>query len=345
MKIFFLLIGLLAMVYAAKRIPISPRTDNMDAIQLQKRADYLKKLDESITSEVDNVNKFKALIKHTVVNALEIRNLDVSLAVETPSGVYADPPNFSVNNDDTSTYLSVVYAVEDLIEKFGCKEMPENPTYVGKVCKFKLDYIASELDVVLSTIDFSISVKLPKSASSTATIKAVKLYRNLCDCDILTGYPLLVDIYSDPACTTPLLGTTLKYGDTICMKVTTINPIASTYNFKSTSVLMTNKNSLGSPVTTELMPVSSVTCKKGECQVVLDVLAVGDISYTNTIVLSGARRMLDGNGRVLSDISDGKGLQGTSLTYTITGGPVTNSGSMIKFSIGVLLALFALFFI
>ena len=289
----------------------------MDAIKLQNRAKYISSLKQEVVSNFDNVDKFTTWVKQAAPDDDKLYSLKAILYAVKSDGTRVDPPNFERMNATGYIYLGTVYSTNDLKESYGCKELPENPTYTGKMCEFSMDYIATESNQVLSTVDYSVSIKIPKLGSSTVSITATKIYKDLCDCEILSAYPLIVQAYTDSACTVPLTGNSLVYASTLCLKLTSTNSLASSYNFVPTSLIMTYSTTSGSPISVEIIPVASIVKSKGMAMLTFDVLTTGNrVHFTSTLILQSAKRMLH-SGRNLEDIAEGMGLQGTSAEFSI----------------------------
>lgn len=289
----------------------------MDALKLQARANYIKSLKQDILATTDNVANFTTTVKQIAANTSEVYSLSTVLYGVKADNTRVNPPNFKMTSDGTYAYLATSYNTSQLTNAYGCQDLPTNPTYIGKLCEFSLDYVGTESQQVLATVEFSLAIKIPKSASSTYSVNAAKIYKNLCDCSIVTAYPLVVEAFSDTGCSKPFTGTSITYGSTICLKLTSTNTLANSYTFSPSSVLMTYRTTGGSPISVEMIPVTSISKGKGYAFVSLDVLTTGNqVLFTTTLVLEGGRRMLE-EGRLLQAVAEGNGLQGNTTEYTV----------------------------
>jgi len=305
--------------------------------ELKARVDYLKNKKSVVGSTVDNVSKFTVTITQAPVDTSTVQQLEVQLYAKNTAGLSVNPPGFTSEIIGGNQVLTIPYNSNQLTDFYGCRELPFNPTYIGKICDFTLDYVASELGVVLATDIFSVTVKIPKQGSSTMTVNAKKIFNDLCDCEVLGAYPLMVQVFIDSDCTKPLVGSEVTLGQKICMKLTTTNNLASTYDFETRSVLMTYYDAAGAPKTQEMITLSEIVDGKGTSKINIEVLSTGDsIMFTNTVLLKNSRRMLGGN-RVLIDDFAGKGLQGNSQSLLIKKTFATSSASSIGISLTMIL--------
>ena len=212
-------------------------------------------------------------------------------------------------------------------EMYGWRTFAETSTYTGKVCEFILAYTAPESGIILYSFDFSVSVKLTKGVGQLLTaINGAKLYKDLCDCQIVIDYPITVDLYSDSDCTVPLTGNQIYYGSPLCMKLTSSSDIASSYLFQPTSVIMKYMSDDGENITAEIISLADIKAGVGYCNIVVDVLVTGDsLVFINTVVLQPN----NGAGRLLQDGSTG--LQASTRGLTVI--KPTNSGAIARASL------------
>lgn len=274
----------------------SPSTP-MDAIRLQARADYIECLTQEIVYGYDEIRTVHAGVEQEVPPAT-LSALYAELRAVRKDGTLVDPPNFSMvqTRGEDDIVLQTSYDITQLTDVYGCREIPETPAYTGRMCEFTMDYTATELGVVLATVDFTLTVKQFKMGVGTYVVSAVKIYKKLCDCEIIEKYTLHIEAYKDAECTIPLNGESLVYGAPLCLKVTSPDSLASRYKFTPTSVLMRYPDAEGETISVEMIPVATVASGDGWAEIVLDATTVGEhISFLVTVVL--------GEGTLIEDVA------------------------------------------
>ncbi len=160
---------------AAKKLTLAQKAE-MDAQKLLARVKYIVSLNQAVFTNLDDNSKFTVAIRQPVPDLTKVFSIDVALHCKNSEGRLVDPPNFSMHSDRYFTYFTVRYEVDQLNDKYGCREIEEGTDYVGKICYFSLDYIGSEADMVLSTVDFSATVKLPKERRDTIKDIEIRMY-------------------------------------------------------------------------------------------------------------------------------------------------------------------------
>lgn len=258
----------------------------MDPFRLQARADYIECLTQKIIYGYDQLRTVSIGVEQEAPSA-NVSALYAEMFALKKDGTKIDPPNFSlIASRGSDIVLDSCYDLDQLVERYGCYDLPETSTHYGKKCDFTMNYAATELGVTLATLDFTLTVRQYKLAVGVYTISATKIYKKLCDCEIINKYAIEVDAYIDTDCEIPLEGNTLTYGSLICLKVTSPDALASRYQFVPTSVLMNYTNAMGDLLSVEMIPLATVESGIGYAEIAMDVLITGDhVSYFVTIVL------------------------------------------------------------
>lgn len=311
---------------SASRIDLAAVEDPLSGEGHQLRADYIEALQQEIECFEADVGVFGiSVIQAAPPEAL--RSVHVVLQASREDGSKVSPPSFvQEDGENGNIKLTAYYELEELTDAFGCIDIPESDDYFGKICYFSMDYVGTDSMLVLSTIEYSLAVRIPKHQNVEYVIAASKIYKELCDCVIDNDYELQVEAYTDADCEIPLNGETLIYGALICLKVTTDDPLASRFIFNPTSVLMVYKDINGGDRTVEMIPLAQTRNGAGFSEIVMDVLTVGDyISYTITVVLEGGMRaLIDVDLKepkslkpAKNELKEGEGLQGRSTQYKV----------------------------
>ena len=320
-----ILLLLIASYANAELVLVLASQTEINAMNLLSRAQYIKNLKNEVITSIDNIEKYTISIKESIPNE-NVNSINVALYSVLENSTRVDPPNFQITIDSSSIYFGTSFSNDDLSEKYGCIEVPSNDKYVGKICQFNMDYIASESDIVLATVSFSMSIKIPKIQDEDYSIIGNKVYKNLCDCSIDTTYVLTVDIYTDKDCTQPLKGSSLEYGSTICLKLSSQSLLANFYYFTPTSVMMNYNTITGNILSTEMIPVTTIVSGKGTATAALDVLTTGtQISFVATVILNSNGRRLEE--RELEELENGNGIQGRTSTYTVVAPKVVSQNN------------------
>ena len=304
----------LVSVLCVKRVTIAPSA-TMDAVSLQDRVNYVKGANHMYFCAFDEIAKtYTSTVRQNAPDLTKIKSLDAVWYGKNKAGIQVDPPTLTTSTTGGYLYLTATYTSDQLVEAYGCLDMPVNPNYVGKTCTFTVDYLATDQGQVVLTTDFGVSIKIPKTGTASATTNAVKLYKKGCDCEIISTLPLTVEIFTDDACTVKFAGSSFKYGDRVCLKMSTSSSLASTYYFEVASIIMAYPAN-GVQTTQEMKPVARIVCGtqaacvKGMASASFDMLVVGDpVTFTVTVIL----RDSSGQRRLLQEVSPGKGLEGTS---------------------------------
>jgi hypothetical protein len=213
------------------------------------------------------------------------------------------------------TFLYTEYNLDQLNQNHGCVDSTEDD-YVVKTCSFVLEYKAIESGFTLLEVGYTVCIKLPSSGVGTVITNAQRIYKHLCDCEILPEYPLTVDVYHEDCLTA--WTSAIPYGSNICLHMHTSHNLAKTYKLHMTSILMAYDDAVGQTITTEL---ANVVYNKEDAlgytkvKLPMTVSAAG-LTLQGTVILQqpGRRLMLSGGGRVLTGgkISEGNGLTGYS---------------------------------
>lgn len=315
--ILFLCLG----VSSALRVDLAELQDPLDTIGHQIRADYVESLQHTTECEFDEVDTIKVSVIHAKPPE-NLRSLHTVVYAVRDDGARLNPPMFyKEETGNGHIKLTIEYKMNQLLEAYGCTNLPANDDYMGKMCSFSLSYVATDSMLELMEVEYALAVRIPKHSNVEYVISAEKIYKKLCDCVINNDYTLEVEAYIDADCEVPLNGATLIYGSLVCLKVTTTDSLASRFTFNPTSVLMVYKDSMGGDRTVEMRPVATVTSGRGFAEIAMDVLSVGDyISYTITVVLEGGlRALVDVDLRRLEALKEGEGIQGESAWFTVEG--------------------------
>lgn len=287
----------------------------MTAQGLKARVDYLKTKNSVVDSTVDSASKFTIKIIQKPVDTSTVHQLEVRLSAKNSAGASVDPPGFYSEILNGNEILTIPYTSNQITDFYGCWELPYHPNYVGKMCDFTLNYVASELGVVLATDFFSVAIKIPRQGSSIMTVNAKRIYRNLRELQESNEYPLIIEVFTDPDCTVKLVGNEVTYGDRICMKLTTTDNLASTYDFETRSIVLYYFRSHDEVEIMEMIKTSDIKDGKGISKINTDVLSVGDSSFNIAVVLK--KKDIAGGNKLVDDIMIGKVLRGDSPTLTV----------------------------
>eukprot|EP00826_Nyctotherus_ovalis_P049182 TRINITY_DN589_c0_g1_i14.p1 TRINITY_DN589_c0_g1~~TRINITY_DN589_c0_g1_i14.p1 ORF type:complete len:392 (-),score=82.04 TRINITY_DN589_c0_g1_i14:10-1185(-) len=326
--ILFLCLG----VSSALRVDLAEIQDPLEAIGHQIRADYIESLEHITLCEFDDLDTIKLSVVHATPSA-NLRSLHTVLYAVRDDGARMDPPMFyKEETGNGHIKLTVEYKMNQLLDAYGCVDLPANNDYMGKMCSFSLSYVASDSMLELVEVEYALAVRIPKHSNVEYIISAEKIYKKLCDCVINNEYTLEVEAYVDADCEVPLNGATA-------------DSLASRFTFNPTSVLMVYKDSLGGDRTVEMRPIATVTSGRGFAEIIMDVLSVGDyISYIITVVLEGGlRALVDVDLRKLEGLKEGEGIQGESPWFTIEG--FENASNKTSAGSSLVESVFALFMI
>ena len=332
---------------SATRVDLAETLENMDALALQIRKDYVAGLDQQIECFEEDVGRYGISLIQAEPPA-NLNSLHLNVQTKREDGSRANPPEVFLEPGETGLIkITSYFDLEELTDAYGCVEIPDNEDYFGRICYFIVDYFATDSGLTLATVEYSLAVRIPKHNDVEYIIKATKIYKELCDCEILNEYTLQVEAYIDAECEVPLEGDTLVYGSLLCLKVFTTDALAQGFLFNPTSVLMVYKDIDGNDRTVEMIPVAETLNGRGMSEIVMDVLAVGDfISYTITVRLEGGlRALVDVNLRRLSEIKENSGIQGGSKWFKIVKEGSSDDSKSTSSASSLIQSVFALFII
>lgn len=244
--------------------------------------------------------------------------IDVEFSCIDPSGASITPPNFKSELRETNSklYFSASFT-PDQLDACGCQEMPAESAYVGRQCRFRLDYYSTDQNIIVRTTEYRLAVTIRKETSSFVSTDAAKIYKSECDdCIITSTVPTNFDLFSDEACTKQIpAGGKFIYGGTICAKLSTTHFIGSRYFLKPTYLHMMYKDSTGSNRDLDIMPGAKIcggtACPKAMNTASFKMVVVGtNLAIWETVRFQSSLRLLQSN-------LDGYGTKAQSAEYEV----------------------------
>eukprot|EP00826_Nyctotherus_ovalis_P007802 TRINITY_DN11997_c0_g1_i1.p2 TRINITY_DN11997_c0_g1~~TRINITY_DN11997_c0_g1_i1.p2 ORF type:complete len:190 (+),score=41.29 TRINITY_DN11997_c0_g1_i1:135-704(+) len=162
MKVFPLLFFARLVISSDFTVAVGGRKDDMSGTDLRDRAKFVQEFSRApqLESKVtDNNEAFVVKIKGPRAD-VAVKSLDLSVAGRNSLRNAVRPPSFERIDEGVFTIFVVKYRVDQLTEKYGCRDTKRNE----KQCKLELHFIATELEMDVAELDVDIDVKLSEDS-------------------------------------------------------------------------------------------------------------------------------------------------------------------------------------
>ena len=180
--------------------------------------------------------------------------------------------------------------------------------YETILCKLRLDYLNPNTKELYKTIDYTIGIKVPLFGQGDYTLGIDPILEYGCNCSIITTIEMDTAMYKGVDCKNEVLpGSSLTYGDTLCLKMTSSDPLVANSRFITTALELTYRNNQGRLTKVDVKSISTVgcgnPCKSAIAYAYVDLLFVGEIVYTQVVVFDKVRRLMGSNDYIDDDFN------------------------------------------
>lgn len=235
-------------------------------------------------------NKFVACVSQLkpTSDAPNFRAVSTFLVDDKPVGT----PSLELKKNNTHFTFETSLTLDNLEDSSLCKKI-DSSSAASYFCTLRLTYFSYKEGSPLDSnkeylkLTYGLVVNKQKTIGADYTLGAGPIYENGCDCSITTDIKLSGTILKED-CVTPLTtGVSLTYGDKICLKVTSNDPLAENYIFETASLAISFIDSNAKQQTVDIKSMSELTCGN-PCQTRLalarvDLIAVGKIRFSQVI--------------------------------------------------------------
>jgi hypothetical protein len=171
MHLIILCLLLVSLAWGEKRVTLGQRAD-MDVMKLYERLQYIRNANQTYHWRTDSHGNYVFSVRHKLVDPSKVFCLEAVLYGLNAANARVDPPDLLLRNVDGFTELQFSLRGDQFDDAHGCQELNNVNGLVGKVCRYAIDYFATDLNAVVMTLGFSLRVLIPQSGShSTGPIE------------------------------------------------------------------------------------------------------------------------------------------------------------------------------
>lgn len=195
-------------------------------------------------------------------------------------------------------FLNIRLSSDDIKTNRGCTYISDDAQYYSRECHMVIEYISLSIGRIVKEYYNKLTVRIPKTAEVDYVVDATHIKQYGCDCQIDATLTYDSKLFKADCTTVLENGSTLVYGDTICLFIRGTDSISRDYVFDLRNLTITYRDNMNEEVSADMLPVASVkcsidnTCVKGQLYVTLRLIVTGSMRFNMIVALTGLRRLL-----------------------------------------------------